>query len=731
MKRLMKSPLFVMCLTAAFLAGATVIINAQETPVKNSTSVKNILSEIVRAKGVNNHFTLITPDVVAKLQSDGNDLLSTVEDPCNTAIPITIGQTVGATISPTSCLLDDGSYANFYIFSGTQGQRVTIQMNSSSIDSYLGLANESGTFVVEDDDSGGGLSALIKATLPETGLYVILANTALPNQYGGYTLSLSGAAPCTFSVTPTTTVIPAEGGTFTFNVNTQPECQWRAFSVNNFTTTSSTGTGPGTGTYTVSQNGSGATREVGVAVGSVPLVAAQTGFSVSQPSVACSYSLSPASVNIAPQAMTGSFSIIAPAGCPWTIQTGAYATASARSGTGNATITYSMPHNNGAARIEIIRVGGQEFTINQAGLNCNYKITPYPVTVGRQGGTRTVYVDVQPGCTWSATRNTTWIDMPNVSGVGAGSITFKVAAQPDAQDRSGTIIFYGLSSSGIYIDQSRNFFNSTLDFDGDNKADVSVYRPSSGVWYLNRSTQGFSGIQFGASGDKIVPADYDGDGKTDIAVYRPSNGAWYRLNSSNGTFSSAQFGASEDKPAPADFDGDGKADLAVYRPSNGTWYQMRSVYGFNAIQFGASEDLPVVGDYDNDGRADVAVFRPSNGVWYQMRSAAGFTAVQFGASEDKPVPADYDNDGKTDVAVFRPSSGVWYFLKSTTGFSAFQFGTSEDKPSPADFDGDGKADIAVFRPSNGVWYQMRSTTGFSAQQFGISEDSPAPNAFVR
>ncbi|HUR97538.1 MAG TPA: FG-GAP-like repeat-containing protein [Pyrinomonadaceae bacterium] len=297
------------------------------------------------------------------------------------------------------------------------------------------------------------------------------------------------------------------------------------------------------------------------------------------------------------------------------------------------------------------------------------------------------------------------------------------------------VLMGDLTAGLLIVDASRatqNNKNNVSDFDGDAKTDFSTFRPATGDWLVEKSTDGTqSTLNWGLPGDIITPGDYDGDGKTDNAIFRPSTGVWWFVMSSNGSRPAIQFGLNGDVPVPADYDADGKTDIAVWRPSNGVWYINQSTLGIRYAQWGGSGDKVFTGDYEGDGKADLVVWRPSNGVWYVLQSSSSIPLYfAFGTNGDKPLFADFDGDARSDLSVYRPSNGVWYGLNSTNGaFTAYQFGIAEDMPVPADYDGDGKCDIAVFRPSTDIWYRLNSSNGgFVVREFGTAGDRPSPSS---
>jgi subtilisin-like proprotein convertase family protein len=278
------------------------------------------------------------------------------------------------------------------------------------------------------------------------------------------------------------------------------------------------------------------------------------------------------------------------------------------------------------------------------------------------------------------------------------------------------------------------------DFDGDNKTDTTVIRDSGGskIWYVNRSTTGFIGLNWGTTSDVFVPQDYDGDGKTDIAVWRPSDGNWYILQSIGSTLRIVHFGLAGDDPTVVDdYDGDGKDDPAVVRNSGGlkTWYILASTAGFSSKQWGLSTDTPLPGDFDGDGKADLAVRRANQPIaglasYYIDRSSGGFEVVAWGNNTDTIAPGDYDGDGKTDIAVVHPAGTdiFWYVRLSNGGIiENVRWGLLTDLIAQGDYDGDGKTDISVWRPGSGTFYMRGTFAGNFLAQFGQMGDYPATN----
>jgi hypothetical protein len=268
-------------------------------------------------------------------------------------------------------------------------------------------------------------------------------------------------------------------------------------------------------------------------------------------------------------------------------------------------------------------------------------------------------------------------------------------------------------------------------------ADLAVWRPSSGTWYVyNLVTSAWTSYAWGNSTDTPVQGDFDGDGKTDFAVFRPSTNVWWIATSGNSSYYTVTFGASGDTPAVADFDGDGRTDVAVFRPSTGVWYISRSSdSGTTTVTYGVNNDIPTPRDYDGDGKADISVWRPSTTSFYTLRSSDTTTQqVTFGNDGDTPVSADFDGDGKANYAV-RHNAG-WIIMNAAWTSTTTTTPTGDaagDTPVANDFDGDGKVDIAVWRDSNGHWYIRRSgsSNALREEAWGTSGDIPVPALWRR
>ncbi len=319
----------------------------------------------------------------------------------------------------------------------------------------------------------------------------------------------------------------------------------------------------------------------------------------------------------------------------------------------------------------------------------------------------------------------TWSDIP-----GATVVPYSQTAQLSDSGTRFRAVFsnaYGSANTNAALLTVRGRARPG-DFDGDGRAELAVWRPATGQWFMKLSSTGFAGYWVhagGSAGDTPVPADYDADGREDIAVWRPSTGQWIVRLSSSGyqSESTRTWGVAGDVPVPADYDGDRRADLGIWRPSTGHWFIRLSSTDYSSYwvhSWGVDGDTPVAADFDGDSRAELGIWRPSSGCWYLLWSSSNYTShgeAVWGIPGDMPLAADFDGDRRADIGIWRPATGEWFILWSSTnwlGYGVYVWGLADadDVPVPIDFDGDARAEIAVWRESAGMWFVRNSTSSY-------------------
>jgi hypothetical protein len=258
---------------------------------------------------------------------------------------------------------------------------------------------------------------------------------------------------CTYSGSPSTQSVPSGGGAFSASLITS--CAWTASSDQPWLTltSASSGSGDATITYAVAANTTSAARighlTVSGAGGTVQLTVTQN-----VPSL-CTYALSPTTQS-APDG-GGTFIVTLTAGCAWTASSNQpwLTIAAGASGSGNATITYTVSANtSGSPRTGQIAVSGaggsEQLTVTQSApsvpTTCNYSLSPARQSAPSGAGTFTVALTA--GCTWTTQSDQPWLTITaGSSGSGNDTITYSVTANTSATARTGVITVSGPGGS--------------------------------------------------------------------------------------------------------------------------------------------------------------------------------------------------------------------------------------------------------------------------------------------
>jgi hypothetical protein len=109
---------------------------------------------------------------------------------------------------------------------------------------------------------------------------------------------------------------------------------------------------------------------------------------------------------------------------------------------------------------------------------------------------------------------------------------------------------------GCSVDECDTFGNADQlpivgDWNGRGSQEIGLFLPRYGTWYLDLNGNGtWDGCRrdkclgrFGLEGDLPVAGDWDGSGNIRIGVFRPSTGMWYLDMNDNGNLDSCSVDA--------------------------------------------------------------------------------------------------------------------------------------------------------------------------------------------
>jgi Putative binding domain, N-terminal/Viral BACON domain len=252
---------------------------------------------------------------------------------------------------------------------------------------------------------------------------------------------------CSYSIAPSTLAVGAGGGPGSVAVSAQSGCSWTATSGDSWISISSgaSGSGAGTVSFVVAANSGGAR--------SGTLTVAGQRFTVNQAAapVACSFSVSPSTRNLAASGGTSSVDVTTSSTCSWSasVSESWVRITSGASGTGSGRVEFEVQANGSTTgRFATLTAAGQSVSISQAGAACTYAVNPTSRSFAAAGGSGSIAVTAPGGCAWVAASGAAWIRLTGgTTGSGNGTVSFSVEANNTGQTRSASITIQGMTIS--------------------------------------------------------------------------------------------------------------------------------------------------------------------------------------------------------------------------------------------------------------------------------------------
>lgn len=112
-----------------------------------------------------------------------------------TPTPVRAGQEVHGSLAETDPEMEDGSFYDYWTYTGRAGERIRISMSSEAFDTFVAAGTLAGgefSEIASNDDGGenNGTNSVLEVTVPSSGVVTIRTNSLSGGETGAYTLKV-------------------------------------------------------------------------------------------------------------------------------------------------------------------------------------------------------------------------------------------------------------------------------------------------------------------------------------------------------------------------------------------------------------------------------------------------------------------------------------------------------------------------------------------------------------
>lgn len=281
--------------------------------------------------------------------------------------------------------------------------------------------------------------------------FVAAANSTAAIRRGALVVSerrvevTQAGATCDYALDPLAVTMQPTGGEGAVNVRTLVGCEWTAASDAAWLSIVGTGggVGPGTLRFSVANNDSGA-RVGTLKIGERAVTVSQDGASPTSPG--CVLTLSKRSHTIGASGGTDTLFVSGSPQCSWVATSRApwIVVTSGAVGSGNGAVTLTIAPNDGPARVGVVVIADQTYSITQAAaplVSCSYTLSATQHSAPASGGTASVDVTTGSACQWTAISGAAWITVTGgETGTGSGRVTLTIETNSGGARNANVVI---------------------------------------------------------------------------------------------------------------------------------------------------------------------------------------------------------------------------------------------------------------------------------------------------